>query len=168
SLVHRAQQTRVPLQRTADRIAAWLVVLAVLAAAATYIAWAALGPPGWQTVAGVCAIGVLVAACPVAPGPAAPTAVVVGLGGAARGGVLFRDGAALERLAGVDSVLFDKTGTLTEGRMKLIGVEPNVFVKEDEVLALAAAIERGSLHPIGLGIVWDAARRQLFIPAAND
>jgi len=168
ALVRRAQQARVPLQRTADRIAAWLVPLAVLAAAGTYIAWAALSPPGWQTVAGVCAIGVLVAACPVALGLAAPTAVVAGMGRAARRGVLFRDGAALERLAGVDSVLFDKTGTLTEGRMKLIAVEPNVFVPEDDVIALAAAVERGSLHPIGLAIVWDAARRGVPIATADD
>ncbi|MBO0697084.1 MAG: HAD-IC family P-type ATPase, partial [Zavarzinella sp.] len=95
------------------------------------------------------------------------TAVVVGMRRAARGGVLFRDGAALEHLAHVDTVLFDKTGTLTEGKMKLIAVEPNVWCKEEEVLALAAAVERGSLHPIGLGIVWDAARRGLPIPVAD-
>jgi Cu+-exporting ATPase len=168
TLVDRAQRARVPLQRTADRIAAGLVVFAILAAAATYAVWAALSPNGWQAVAGVCAIGVLVAACPVALALAAPTAVVAGMGRAARDGILFRDGAALEQLADVNSVLFDKTGTLTEGRMKLIGVEPNVGFQENEVIALAAAVERGSLHPIGLAIVWDAARRKVPIPAAVD
>jgi Cu+-exporting ATPase len=167
ALVDRAQRSRVPLQRTADRIAAGLVLFAVLAAAGTYATWASLRPPGWQTAAAVCAMGVVVAACPVALALAAPTAVVAGMGRAARRGILFRDGAALERLAAVDAVLFDKTGTLTEGKMKLIAVEPNVWVKEDEVLALAAAVERGSLHPVGLGIVWDAARRGLEIPAAE-
>ena len=87
---------------------------------------------------------------------------------AAGRGILFRDGAALERLSDVNSVLFDKTGTLTEGKMKLIAVEPNVFVKEEEVIALAAAVERGSLHPIGLAIVWDAARRGVPISAAEE
>ena len=168
ALVDRAQRARVPLQRTADRIASWLVVLGILAACATYITWAALGPPGWQTVAGVCAMGVLVAACPVALALAAPTAVVAGMGRASRDGILFRDGAALEQLAGVNAVLFDKTGTLTEGKMKLIGVEPNVGFVENEVIALAAAVERGSLHPIGLAIVWDAARRKVSIPAAEE
>ncbi|HKB06049.1 MAG TPA: heavy metal translocating P-type ATPase [Gemmataceae bacterium] len=168
ALVARAQQARVPLQRTADRIAAWLVVFAILAAAGTYATWAAIAPAGWQTTAAVCAVGVLVAACPVALALAAPTAVVVGMRRAARGGILFRDGAALEHLARVDSVLFDKTGTLTEGKMKLIAVEANPFVQENEVLALAAAVERGSVHPIGLGIVWDAARRKLSIPIAED
>jgi Cu+-exporting ATPase len=168
ALVDRAQRGRVPLQRTADRIAAGLVVFGILAAAATYAAWAALGPAGSQTVAGVCAIGVLVAACPVALALAAPTAVVAGMGRAARDGILFRDGAALEQLARVNAVLFDKTGTLTEGRMKLIAVEPNVGFEENEVIALAAAVERGSLHPIGLAIVWDAARRKVPIPAAEE
>jgi P-type Cu+ transporter len=168
ALVDRAQRARVPLQRTADRIAAGLVVFGILAAAATYVAWAALRPAGWQAVAAVCAVGVLVAACPVALALAAPTAVVAGMGRAARDGILFRDGAALEQLAGVTAVLFDKTGTLTEGRMKLIAVEPNVGFREDEVIALAAAVERGSLHPIGLAIVWDAARRQVSIPEAGE
>jgi Cu+-exporting ATPase len=168
ALVDRAQRARVPLQRTADRIAAGLVVFAILAAAATYAIWAALSPTGWQAVAGVCAMGVLVAACPVALALAAPTAVVAGMGRASRDGILFRDGAALEQLADVNSVLFDKTGTLTEGRMKLIAVEPNVGFQENEVIALAAAVERGSLHPIGLAIVWDAARRKVQIPAAKE
>ena len=168
ALVDRAQRARVPLQRTADRIAAGLVVFAILAAAATYAIWAALSPAGWQAVAGVCAMGVLVAACPVALALAAPTAVVAGMGRASRDGILFRDGAALEQLAGVNAVLFDKTGTLTEGRMKLIAVEPNVGFQENEVIALAAAVERGSLQPIGLAIVWDAARRKVSIPAAEE
>lgn len=161
TLVGRAQRSRAPLQRTADRIALWLIPLAMVVASGTYALWYFLGPPGSQAAASVCAIGVLVAACPVALGLAAPTAVVTGIGRASRAGVLFRDGEALERLAGVDTVLFDKTGTLTEGRMKLIGIEPNVAITIEDVLAMAAAVERGSLHPVGLAIVWEASRRQI-------
>lgn len=161
ALVGRAQRARAPLQRTADRFAVWLIPLAILVGAGTYALWHFLGPAGSQAAAGVCAIGVLVAACPVALGLAAPTAVVIGIGRASRTGILFRDGEALERLAGIDTVLFDKTGTLTEGRMKLIGVEPNVGHTAEDVLAMAAAVERGSLHPVGLAIVWEASRRQV-------
>jgi P-type Cu+ transporter len=167
ALVARAQRARAPLQRTSDRIAAWLIPLAIVAATATYAGWMLLGPPGSRAAASVCAIGVLVAACPVALGLAAPTAVVVGMGRASKMGILFRDGAALERLAGTNTVLFDKTGTLTEGRMKLIGVEPNVNITVEDVLALAAAVERGSIHPIGLSIVWEASRRQVPFAAAE-
>ena len=160
-LVGRAERARLPLQRTADRIAAWLIPLAVVAAVATYAGWIAFGPPEARAVASVCAVGVLVAMCPVALGLAATTAVVAGMGRAARNGILFRDGTALERLAGTNAVLFDKTGTLTEGRMKLIAVEPNVGRSPEDVLALAAAVERGSMHPVGLAIVWEASRRQV-------
>ena len=159
ALVGRAQMSRAPLHRTADRIAVWLIPLAIILAAATYAGWMLLGPPNSSTVAGVCAIGVLVAACPVALGLAAPTAVVAGMRRAARAGVLFRDGAALEQIVRVDTMLFDKTGTLTEGRMDLIGVEANLGSTPEEVIALAAAVERGSIHPIGLAIVWEAAKR---------
>jgi len=85
----------------------------------------------------------------------------------ARAGILFRDGAALERMADIDTVLFDKTGTLTEGQMKLVGVEANNWISVEQVLSMAAAIERGSLHPIGLAIVWEAARRGVSIPPAE-
>lgn len=161
ALVGRAQRARAPLQRTADRFAVWLIPLAILVGGGTYALWYFFGPAGSQAAASVCAIGVLVAACPVALGLAAPTAVVTGIGRASRTGILFRDGEALERLAGIDTVLFDKTGTLTEGRMKLIGVEPNVGHTPEDVLAMAAAVERGSLHPIGLAIIWEASRRQV-------
>jgi Cu+-exporting ATPase len=161
ALVGRAQRARAPLQRTADRIAVWLIPLAILVGSGTYALWYFFGPPGSQAAASVCAIGVLVAACPVALGLAAPTAVVIGIGRASRAGILFRDGEALERLAGINTVLFDKTGTLTEGRMKLIGLEPNVGITAEDLLAMAAAVERGSLHPVGLAIVWEASRRQV-------
>lgn len=169
ALVGQAQRTRVPLQRAADRIAARLVPVVLLTAAGAYGLWAYFGPPGSaETTAAVCAAGVLVVSCPVALGLATPAAVVVGMRRAARAGILFRNGAAVERLAAVDTVCFDKTGTLTEGRMKLTRVEPNVGHTADEVLGLAASVERGGDHPIGLAIVWEAVRRRAGIYPADD
>jgi P-type Cu+ transporter len=167
-LVEQAQRSWVPLQRTVDRIAAWFIPFVIIIASATYAGWASFGPPGSITTAAVCAIGVLVAACPVALGLATPTAVVFGMARAARAGILFRDGASLERFSHVDTIVFDKTGTLTEGKMKLVAVLPNVGLHVDEFLALAAAVERGNQHPIGLAIVWEAASRGLRIPVAED
>jgi len=167
-IVGRAQERRVTLRRTTDWVAAWFVPLVLVAVAATFAAWAAFGPPGSALVyASVCAVAVLIVACPCAVALATPTAVVVGMRRAARAGVLFRDAATLERLASVDTVLFDKTGTLTEGRPKFAGVVPNVGVSEDAVLAAAAAVERGSEHPLGLAIVWEAVRRNVEIAPAE-
>jgi Cu+-exporting ATPase len=169
ALVGQAQRTRVPLQRAADRIAARLVPVVLLTAAGAYALWSAFGPPGSvSTFAAVCAAGVLVVSCPVALGLATPTAVVAGMRRAARAGILFRDGAAVERLAAVDTVCFDKTGTLTEGRMRLTAVEPNVGHTAEDVLGLAASVERGNEHPIGLAIVWEAVRRRAPIYPAEE
>ncbi|HEV3440493.1 MAG TPA: heavy metal translocating P-type ATPase [Gemmata sp.] len=168
AIVARAQERRVILRRTTDRVAAWFIPLVLVAAFVTFAAWAAFGPRGSAlTYAAVCSVGVLIVACPCAVGLATPTAVVIGMRQAARAGVLFRDAATLERLASVNTVLFDKTGTLTEGRPKLVEVIPNVGVTENAVLLAAAAVERGSEHPLGLAIVWEAARRELSITAAE-
>jgi Cu+-exporting ATPase len=168
-LVARAQERRVPLLRTTDRIAAWYVPFVLLVACGTFAGWAILGPEGSAlTYAAVCAVAVLVVSCPCAVGLAAPTPAVIGMRRAASLGVLFRDPAALERLASVDTVLFDKTGTLTEGKPKLVAVLPNIGVATNSVLSLAAAIERGSEHPIGLAIVWEAVRRGFEIAPAED
>jgi Cu+-exporting ATPase len=166
-LIDQARRAKAPLQRTADRIAAALLPIVLLAAITAFAAWT-FGRPQSIPAGVVAAVGVLVVACPVALGLAAPTAVVVAMGRAARAGILFRDGAALERLAAVDTVLFDKTGTLTEGRLKIVTVIPNVGETVDDVLATAAAAERGSSHPVGLAIVWEAARRGLPIVRAED
>ncbi|HJZ54039.1 MAG TPA: heavy metal translocating P-type ATPase, partial [Gemmataceae bacterium] len=168
ALVGQARRTRVRAQRTVDRVARWFVPAVLVVAAGAYAGWAVWGPPGSAaTLAAVCAVGVLIAACPVALGLATPTAVVAGMSRAAQAGVLFRDAAALERLAEVDTVLIDKTGTLTEGRLRLAEVEPNTGLRDDEVLALAAAVERGSEHPLGLAIVWEAVRRGVAITPAE-
>ena len=167
TLVEHAQRSHNPTHRMVDRIVTWFIPIAIVFACATYAGWVIYGPPGSVTTAAVCAIGVLVAACPVALGLATPTAIVSGMTRAAKAGILFRDGVALERLASVDTILFDKTGTLTEGKMKLIGVIPNIGYSADEFLALAAAVERGCQHPIALTIVWEAVRRNLNIPIAE-
>lgn len=179
-LVEQAQSIRAPLQRTADAIARWFVPLAILVAFATFGGWVAAGlistkgdtrafmNAGWLTYATICGVGVLIIACPCALGLATPLAVSVGMRRAAKNGVLFRDGAALEELSGVDAVLFDKTGTLTEGKPWLVKVEGGVGVDPDNVLALAAAVERGSEHPVGSAIVWEAVRRNLSIEVATD
>ena len=155
------------LGRTTDRIAQWFVPIVLLIAAGSFAGWWAFGPEGSAlTYASICAVSVLIVACPCAVGLASPTAVVAGMRRAARSGLIFRDPATLERLASVDTVLFDKTGTLTEGRPKFIAVAGNRGVSENAALALAAAVERGSDHPLGLAIVWEAVRRKLeIIPA---
>jgi len=168
-IVARAQERRVTLDRTTDRVARWFVPMVLLIALGAFAGWWALGPEGSAlTYASICAVGVFIVACPCAVGLASPTAVTAGMRRAARSGLIFRDPATLERLASVDTVLFDKTGTLTEGRPKLIAVAGNRGVSENAALALAAAVERGNDHPLGLAIVWEAVRRKLGImPAEN-
>ena len=167
-LVSQAQQRRAEFQRTTDRLVAWYVPAVLVAALAAFVGWAAFGPAGSAlTYAVVCAVGVLVVACPCAAGLAGSVAVVLGMRRAAGAGILFRDAAALERLAAVDTVVFDKTGTLTEGRPRLIEIIPNIGTSGNHVLALAAAVERGTEHPLGLAIVWEAVNRKLEIAPAE-
>jgi Cu+-exporting ATPase len=179
-LVGQAQRTRVPLQRTVDRIARWFVPLVFLAATLTFAGWLIVGGirthgdwnalvrENWITYAVVCAVGVLIIACPCALGLATPMAVVAGVGRAARQGILFRDASAIEKLTQITTVMFDKTGTLTSGKPRLTGVEGGIMEEPDHILRLAAAVERGSEHPLGLAVVWEAVNRKLDIPIAED
>jgi Cu+-exporting ATPase len=178
-LVGQAQRSRVPLQRTVDDISRWFVPLVILAAVLTFAGWTAAGltktngswdqfvEKEWLTYAVVCAVGVVIIACPCALGLATPMAIVVGTARAAQAGILFRDAAALEKLSAVDTVLVDKTGTLTEGKPWIVAVEGAVGEDPDKVLGLAAALERGSEHPIGAAIVWEAVRRNAPIEVAT-
>ena len=164
-LVGQAQRSRLPLQRLVDRVSAWFVPLVLLVALLTLLGWSLFGPEGQRFSYGVvCAVSVLVIACPCALGLATPMAIVVGTGRAARLGVLFKDAAALETLSHVNIVVFDKTGTLTEGKPKVVAVSGD----ENEVLRLAAAVERGSEHPLGAAVIAAATERKLDIPAAAD
>jgi Cu+-exporting ATPase len=158
--VGEAQRSRPPVQQLVDRVSAWFVPAVLIAAAVTLFAWFAVG----QTATGVvCAVSVLVIACPCALGLATPMAVVVAAGRGARAGVLFRSAEHLERLAGVDAVVFDKTGTLTEGKPRVAAADI-----ADDALALAAAVEQGSEHPLGKAVVrYATEERKLTLPTAS-
>jgi P-type Cu+ transporter len=164
--LREAQGSTAPAQRFADRVAGVFVPVVLLIAAGTFLAW-------WST-GGLApaishAVTVLVIACPCALGLATPTAIVVAAGRGAREGVLIRDAAALETLAEVDVVAFDKTGTLTAGRPTVRRVvTAEAGPTEDELLALAAAVEERSEQPLGRGIVAAARERGLTIPPATD
>jgi Cu+-exporting ATPase len=164
-LVIAAQRSRAPLQRVADRVAAWFVPVVIAVALLAGAAWLVVGPEPRLAHAVVAAVSVLIVACPCALGLATPMAVVVGTGRGASAGVLVRDAAALERLAAVDTVCFDKTGTLTEGRPAVVAVES--ARPEAEILALVAAAEAASEHPLGRAVV-DAARGRGLALAAAD
>jgi Cu+-exporting ATPase len=159
-LVEDAQAGKPPIQRVADRIAAVFVPLVIFTAVATFITWLWLGPQPALSFAFVAAVSVLLIACPCAMGLATPTAIMVGTGRGAAMGILFRRGAALETLARADCILLDKTGTITVGRPALTDLTA-FGITEDEALALAAAVERHSEHPIAAAIVDAAVERDL-------
>ena len=166
-LVADAQGSRAPIQRMADRVAAVLVPAVLVVAALTFLAWWLVGPPPSALYALTAAVAVLVIACPCAMGLATPTAIMVGTGRGAEHGVLVRSAAALELLHRVDTLVFDKTGTLTVGRPVVTDVVAVAPGREDDVLALAAAAEQGSEHPIGGAIVTSAKERGLGLPPVS-
>ncbi len=151
-MVEEAQGAKPPIQALADRIAAVFVPLVMAAALLTFIAWLTFGPEPALHYAFVTAVSVLVVACPCAMGLATPTAILVGTGRAAELGLLFRSGPALERLAGIDTLVFDKTGTLTRGRPEVTDVIALDGDREG-LLGLAAALERYSQHPLARAVV---------------
>lgn len=169
-LVGQAEKSRRPRKNWADKRAAFLIVVMVLVSVFTFVSWMVIkgGVQEGLNYGLACATGVIIIACPAALGLAAPVAHAIGTNRGAGLGVLFRDALALERFGEVDAVVFDKTGTLTEGKPKLSAVIGAVGVGTDEVLAKAAAVERGSEHPLGAMIVWEAFRRKLDIPRAED
>ncbi len=164
-LVADAQASSSRAQRIADRAAGWLFWFALAAAAITALVWSMVGMPDMAVVR---AITVLVIACPHALGLAIPLVVSIATERAARGGVLIKDRLALESMRTVDAVLFDKTGTLTKGEPTVTGIETVGPASEDEVLALAAAAEADSEHPLARAIVAAAASRNLDVPKASD
>jgi Cu+-exporting ATPase len=165
ALVEEAQGSRAPIQRLADRVAAVFVPVVLVIAALTFAGWWWLGPQPSLVHALTSAVAVLVIACPCAMGLATPTAIMVAAGRGAESGVLIRSAAALERLNDVTTVVFDKTGTLTIGRPVVSDViVAGADVTEAEVLALAAAAEQGSEHPIGEAVVARAKELGLALP----
>jgi Cu+-exporting ATPase len=160
-LVSRAQGSKAPIQRVADRAAELFIPLVLIVAVLTFGAWYVLGPEPRATLALTAFIGVVVIACPCAMGLATPTAIMVGTGRGAESGILVRGGEALEIGERVDTVIFDKTGTLTLGRPSVTAVVPADGFDAATVLGLAAAVERGSEHPLGAAIVARASDRGL-------
>jgi Cu+-exporting ATPase len=167
-LVEEAQGSRAPIQRLADRVAAVFVPVVLALAAATFVAWWLLGPEPAVLHALTSAVAVLVIACPCAMGLATPTAIMVATGRGAEQGVLIRSAAALETLHRVRTMVFDKTGTLTLGAPAVTDVVAVPGEREDAVLALAAAAEQGSEHPIGAAIVAGAKERGLALPVVTE
>jgi Cu+-exporting ATPase len=166
-LVEEAQGSRAPIQRLADRVAAVFVPIVLGIAALTFVTWWLLAPPPALLFAVTNAVAVLVIACPCAMGLATPTAVMVGTGRGTEHGVLFKNAAALERLGAVDTVVFDKTGTLTRGKPTVTDVV-SVHGVDDDVLAVAAAAEQGSEHPLADAVVAAAKARGLAIPPVTE
>ena len=158
-MVVQAQRSKAPMQRLADVIAGWFVMVVIAIAALTLLGWGLWGPePSW--VFGLInAVAVLIIACPCALGLATPMSVMVATGKAATSGVLFRDAAAIENLRKIDTLLVDKTGTLTEGHPAFHSVEAAPGLAQDEVLRLAASLDQGSEHPLAHAIV-EHARAQ--------
>jgi len=166
-MVAEAQRSRAPIQRLADAVASYFVPAVVLAAVVTFALWAAFGPEPAMVYALINSVAVLIIACPCALGLATPMSIMVATGRAAREGVLFRDAEAIEVLGRVDTLLVDKTGTLTEGRPRLVGVELAPGHEESELIALAAALELASEHPLAEAIVSGARERGLEVEAAE-
>lgn len=166
-LVEEAQESRSRTQDLADRAAFWLTIAALVVAPLAFVAWITSGASLNFAVAR--GVAVLVSACPCALGLAIPMVVVFSTTIAAAHGLLVRDRQAFERAYALDMVIFDKTGTLTEGRFGVVSIEPlTEDVNADEVLALAAAVEAASAHPLALALVSEARRRGLSLPPVAD
>jgi Cu+-exporting ATPase len=160
-MVGEAQRSRAPIQRLADTVSRYFVPIVAAIAVASFVAWLLLGPAPALAYALVAAVSVLIIACPCALGLATPLSIQVGVGRGAQAGVLFKNAEALERLEKVDTLIVDKTGTLTEGRPRVVGIEPTGKLGEEELLRLAASLERASEHPLAQAIVQSATERKL-------
>ncbi len=167
-LVREAQGSKAPIQRLADVIAAYFVPAVIAVAIATFVVWFVLGPEPSLTYAIVTLVAVLIIACPCALGLATPTAIMVGTGRGAEMGILIKDAASLERAHEVDTVILDKTGTITRGEPSVTDVRAVAGESEERLLALAAAAEVGSEHPLGEAIVRAARERGIALPSATD
>ncbi len=167
-MVAEAQRSRAPIQRAADRVAAYFVPAVIAVAALAFVAWSMFGPAPAYAYGLVSGVAVLIIACPCALGLATPMAIMVGVGRGAAAGVLIKNAEALERLEKVDTLVVDKTGTLTEGKPKVVAVVPGGTFADRELLRLAASLERGSEHPLAAAIVAAAGERHLGLAEAAD
>ncbi len=167
-MVAEAQRSRAPIQRMADRVAAWFVPAVLAVAVLAFIVWAAVGPEPRLAHALIVAVAVLIIACPCALGLATPVSIMVGVGRGAGLGVLIKNAEALELMEKVDTLVVDKTGTLTEGHPSVTHVVPSNGFQSDVILRLAAGVERASEHPLGQAIVAAAEHAELSIPNVTD
>jgi Cu+-exporting ATPase len=160
-MVAQAQRSRAPIQRRADKVAAWFVPAVIAVAVITFIAWAWLGLEPRFAYAIVNSVAVLIIACPCALGLATPMSIMVGVGRGAQAGVLVKNAEAMELMEKIDTLVVDKTGTLTEGKPRLTTVVASDWVNVNDLLAAAAAIEELSEHPIASAIVLGAQDRHI-------
>ena len=166
-LVSQAQRSRAPIQRLADQVSGWFVPAVIAVAVAAFAVWAIWGPEPRFAYGLVAAIAVLIIACPCALGLATPMSIMVGVGRGAELGVLIRNAEALERLEKVDTLVVDKTGTLTEGKPALTAIVAAEGFTADDVLKLAASVERASEHPLAAAIVKAAEKRNLTLASVT-
>ena len=160
-LVAEAQRSQAPIQRKVDLVSAWFVPAVLLVAVLAFSIWSFAAPAPSVPFALVTAVSVLIIACPCALGLATPMSIMVGVGKGAQNGILIKSAEALERFAGVDTLVLDKTGTLTEGKPALVAIETVPGFSEDEALQLAASLEASSAHPLAHAIVTRAEERAL-------
>ena len=163
-MVAEAQRSRAPIQALADKVSAWFVPGVVLVAVITFALWSILGPEPRLAHALVNAIAVLIIACPCALGLATPMSIMVGTGRGATAGVLVKNAEALELMEKIDTLVIDKTGTLTVGKPKLVEIVTAGDFDKDRLLKLAAALERGSEHPLAAAILAGAEERSSDLP----
>ncbi len=166
-MVAAAQRSRAPIQRLADRVAAWFVPAVIAVALIAFAAWATFGPEPRYAYGLIAAVTVLIIACPCALGLATPMSIMVGVGRGAQAGVLIRNAEALERMEKVDTLVIDKTGTLTEGKPKVVAIKAADGFDEAEMLRFAASVERSSEHPLARAIVEAAAERKIELAAVR-
>jgi Cu+-exporting ATPase len=167
-MVAQAQRSKAPMQRMADRVAGYFVVVVVLIALASFFAWGLFGGEQGWLYGLINAVAVLIIACPCALGLATPMSIMVATGKAATQGVLFRDASAIENFRRIDTMIVDKTGTLTEGKPAFDRVIPAPGVDAKEVLRLAASLDQGSEHPLAAAIVEAARKQGLTLASAED
>jgi Cu+-exporting ATPase len=169
-MVADAQRSRAPIQRLADAVSAWFVPTVILVALVAFVAWSLFGPAPSMGYGLVAAVAVLIIACPCALGLATPMSIMVGVGRGAEAGVLIKNAEALERMEKVDTLVVDKTGTLTAGKPSVVAIEVAEGFAEEEILRIAASLERTSEHPLAQAIVQAAEQRgiKLLEPTAVD
>ena len=167
-MVSQAQRSRAPVQQLADKVAGRFVPAVLAVAIITFLIWAGTGPEPALAYAIVSAVSVLIIACPCALGLATPMSIMVGVGRAARAGVLIKNAEALQLMEKIDTLVVDKTGTITEGKPRLVSVLPQGGVSEMELLALVGSVERSSEHPLAAAIARGAAERGAALTAAKE